>query len=62
MFKKIKIAFGFFRRILYITENNLATPQFMDNPNAWVTVKIQARGAGYASYYKDWLSVSLVLG
>jgi hypothetical protein len=33
---------------MYITENNLATPQFMDIPNAWGTVKIQARGAGYA--------------
>jgi len=33
---------------MYITEDNLATPQFMDIPNAWGTVKIQARGAGYA--------------
>ena len=31
-------------RAIYITENNLATPQFIDIPNASGTVKIQARG------------------
>jgi len=36
------------QRTVYITEDNLATPQFMDIPDAWGTVKIQARGAGYA--------------
>ena len=38
------------QRTLYITEDNLATPQFMDIPNAWGTVKVQARGAGYAIF------------
>ena len=33
---------------MYITEQNLATPQFMEIHNAWGTVTIQARGAGYA--------------
>ena len=36
------------KRTMYITEQNLAEPQFMDIPNAWGTVKINARGAGYA--------------
>ena len=36
------------QRTMYITEQNLATPQFMEIPNAWGTVTIQARGAGYA--------------
>jgi len=36
------------QRTIYINEDNLATPQFMDIPDAWGTVKVQARGAGYA--------------
>lgn len=36
------------QKTMFITEDNLATPQFVDIPNAWGTVKIQARGAGYA--------------
>ncbi|XP_058448423.1 CD109 antigen [Malaya genurostris] len=35
-------------KILHIGRNNLAAIQSIDIPNAWGTVKVQARGVGYA--------------
>uniref|UniRef100_A0A6B2E7M4 Putative alpha-macroglobulin n=1 Tax=Phlebotomus kandelakii TaxID=1109342 RepID=A0A6B2E7M4_9DIPT len=35
-------------KTLYITDNNLADLQSIEIPDAWGTVKVQAKGAGYA--------------
>lgn len=35
-------------KILHVNENNLAQLQSIDIPEAWGTVKVQAKGAGYA--------------
>ncbi|XP_075980863.1 macroglobulin complement-related isoform X2 [Anticarsia gemmatalis] len=35
-------------RTLYVRNDNLAHMQFIDIPEAWGTVKVEARGAGYA--------------
>ncbi|XP_053614245.1 CD109 antigen [Plodia interpunctella] len=35
-------------RVLHLENNNMATVQSIDIPEAWGTVKVEARGAGYA--------------
>ncbi|XP_050294787.1 CD109 antigen [Anthonomus grandis grandis] len=35
-------------QILYVNDKNRANLQYMDIPNAWGTVKVEARGTGYA--------------